>query len=279
MTGKQGSIDDIFRLHVLGVGNYFSELCSTVSFVLQAGERFIMLEAPSEIPRKLMVYREAVKGRYLGGSLEVPGIDSLLLDNIKDFVVTHSHGDHSSGLELVAWYKMFKQQPSVMDFSAGRIVPGNRPRLYGTDAVLCDLRRVVGSGLLSSGMGSDDFFDFVTVDFGKVGSVCGVEFEPLENYHGMNGFACLFRYGGRSLAYSGDTKFDNILMEHMSSADVIVHECDASNFIHTSPVELARWADNNPAAAEKLYVCHFPDPGIPRGYGLRPLEENTFIDI
>ncbi|MBW2964812.1 hypothetical protein KY363_05100, partial [Candidatus Woesearchaeota archaeon] len=75
-----------------------------------------------------------------------------------------------------------------------------------------------------------------------------------------------------------DTRIDHGLLDFLSVADVMVHECNGANVVHTNPDQLKWWLDRS-GYNGRLYTCHFADESIPLSAGLEPLRENTFIDI
>ena len=278
----QQDIDDRFRVHVLGVGNYYSEFYSTTSFLVEAGERLILVEAPCELPKKLSKYREAVKARCDAAHEEVPeGIDRLVLANLNDFIVTHVHGDHSAGLEGIAWQKMFRQdRPLLQDFRTKAVDLGRRPKLYGTSEVLGEIEESSKPSLTNqTGLDFHHFFNAVALELGKRFRIGDVALELYPSYHGVAGFSFMMGYHGRTLAYSSDTKFASDLAYRLSTAQVMIHECDGSEAVHTSAPQLSGWLKNS-GYDGRLYVCHLDDEkSRPEENGLVPLKENTFIDV
>jgi ribonuclease BN (tRNA processing enzyme) len=273
-----GETDDLFRVHILGVGNYFSELHSTVSFLVRAGERLILVEAPSELPKKLKDYRESMARRYLGGAPEVAGLDALVLDNINDVVVTHDHGDHSSGLELIAFYKRFVQKPRIFDEG------GVKPRIYGPIEVLDSFRASLYNKLDFEGKDFFGYFQIVPMREDSLKRIGDAELTIRLTDHKIPGFGIMLSYRGRRFGYSSDTCFSEPLAEFLHKSDVLVHECDGSSVVHTTPEQLAGWRDRS-GYSGRLYVCHFADAACftaderIRKLGLVPLPENSFIDI
>ncbi|MFC1742204.1 MBL fold metallo-hydrolase [Nanoarchaeota archaeon] len=268
-TGR--SIDDVFRVHVLGVGSCLSPFHSSVSFIVQTGERMILLEAPAEPVKRLHDYRAALRDRYACAGYPGLDIERLKLDNITDVIISHSHKDHCAGLEPMAFYKMFGQ-----DFSLKHGAP--KIRLYGIEGVLAELKLDVQRNLENSGFPLDSYLDLVQVEEGDPVSIGDAELVVLKNHHGMKGFATMIRYNGKGFAYSGDTCFNSRLLDRLSLADVIAHDCDGTDVIHTAAAELAEWKERS-GYTGRLYACHFPDEVVPIQVGLTPMKENYFIDI
>jgi len=236
--------------------------------------------------RKLGEYRACIKDKIGGGAGVLFGIDDIVVDNLNDIIVTHMHGDHSAGLEDIGWYKMFIQDRPIFDRKTNKPIPSRRPNVYGTAGVIEDLvARVDATLTRASGMPPDAFYNFVPIEHS--GLIFSVGLDPVKvdvipTYHGLGpgrSFAIKLTYQDRVVSYSGDTRFDSNLIEELSHADLIVHECDVNGFVHTTPDDLVRWAGNNPEAASRLYVCHYPAANIPLERGLRPLEVPGFIDV
>jgi ribonuclease BN (tRNA processing enzyme) len=219
------------------------------------------------------------------GEEEIPESEDLILDEINDVIVHHHHGDHSAGLEDMGYYKMFFVQPDKR-IMAGRNEHGpvfNQeaiPNLYGTKAVLDILYKKIEITMCNDCVPSPDrYFNFTPIEPGEVLNIGGgVELEVFETDHGVPGFASLLRYNGKSVAYSSDTRFNMGLADFMSRADVMIHECDGSNAVHTTPDDLRKWLDFSRYAG-RLYVCHMDDAVHPEDDGLTPVEEFDFIDV
>jgi ribonuclease BN (tRNA processing enzyme) len=273
------NIDDLFRVHVLGIGNYYSEKHSTVSFVVQAGKRFILIEAPAELRKKIASYKAEVSRIYLGGISEIPMLDEMVLDNINDIIVTHDHGDHSAGLEMIADYKMFEQKPTIEQGA-------QRPRLYGTKEVLDSFRQSLNHKLTYENKLThkrnqlDDYFEMVDTPPGKIiniGQDISLSTHEADHF-AVPAFSIMLEHNGRRLSYSGDTRFNPILLNFLKQADVMIHECDGSNCLHTMPQHLAYWLKTEDYQGQ-LRVCHIRDEDKSAEHGLTPLTENSFIDV
>lgn len=269
MTTPQNN-EDIFRVHVLGVGNYFSKRHRSTSFVVQAGTRMILLEAPNDVFKRVEDYRNAAGSWARQEGRPAAGLENLVVDSIDHYVVTHDHGDHSAGVEAIGFYKLYVQRKKGLQCA--------KPVLYGTSGVIDDIRHTMERKFCRDGNTFDSFFRSVHVDQGSAVNIFPLRMEVFRNYHGMPGFAVMFSYRGRSVAYSGDTRFDSTLIGFLSKADVLLHECDGKDFVHTTPENLIGWLARSRYDG-RLYVCHFPDSRAVQDAGLTPLEENTFIDI
>jgi ribonuclease BN (tRNA processing enzyme) len=256
-------IEDVFRVHVLGVGNYYSERYSTVSFVVQAGKRLILIEAPAELRRKLAQYR----------SIYSSMIPDLRLENINDIIVTHDHGDHSAGLEMIADYKMFEHKPTIEN-------GGERPRLYGPEEVIDSFRKSLNHKFTYKTYQLDDYFDIIpTIHHSELALGQDLSLTTCKADHeAVPAFGLVLNYQGTKFGYSGDTKFSPRLLSFLSPADLLIHECDGGNVIHTTPAELATWRKETNYRGE-LKVCHIRDNDKSAEYGLTPLVDNIFVDV
>jgi ribonuclease BN (tRNA processing enzyme) len=270
MSAHEGT-DDLFRVHVLGVGDADSENHRTTSFLVQAGYRLILLEAPTDLRHRLKQYRDTVKARYFGGSEEVPGIDGLTLDNIHHIIVTHDDSDHSAGLDPIALYKWWKQKPSIREDK-------RPPYLYCMDRVADSLEAAIGRRLRANGCSLRECYDIVNLDPGQPAEIGEVTVTAHLADHGKDAIGVLLVYGGRRLSYSGETRISRPLLDFLSKADVMIHECTGTNQVHTKPEELRQWLDSSDYSGT-LYTCHFSDDCKPKEHGLTPLEEMTFIDV
>jgi len=200
-------------------------------------------------------------------------IPDLRLENINDIIVTHDHGDHSSGLEMIADYKMFEQKPSVEN-------GGTRPRLYGPEEVIDSFRKSMNHKLTYKNYQLEDYFNIVIT---KHGDEVPISHELMlttcnADHKAVPSFGLILNYQGTKFGYSGDTRFCPSLLNFLSHADLLIHECDGGNVIHTTPEELSGWKKES-GYNGKLYVCHIRDEDKSSEYGLTPLVDNIFVDV
>ena len=219
----------------LGVGDAFSaRYYSSCLFVESEGEA-LLIDCPHPI-RKMM--REASASS--GVTIDV--------DRVSAVVLTHLHADHSSGLEGLGYFSHF--------------VLGKRARILAHPDVTARL----WSGHLAAGM------ERLLVD-GKrqemyLGDYFGIT--PLSNedpaQHGPFSVECRLtvhpvpttalriRAGGRCLAYSADTSFDDGLIDWLSVGDVAIHETNCG--LHTPYEKLAGLPE---ALRRRMRLIHYPD--------------------
>lgn len=191
-----------FEVHVLGVGDTFSEYNAPSSLLLLQGGFHLAIDCPDIYAR---VLREASKG-----AIEVRQIHDVLL--------THVHGDHMNGLEGLGFSKHFKE--------------GKRLRLHASPEVLDALweqRLKISMGSLWTGtreqnMQFEDYFEAHFLDWQGVNQIGPFQVELKRTRHHVTTSALKISSQGRTLGDSSDTSFDPALLEWLSEADLIIHE-------------------------------------------------------
>ena len=86
-----------FEVIVLGVGDSFSEYHHPASLLLVCDDEYLAIDCPDRY-RAVLYSASQRSGR------------TLHLEDIADYIITHVHGDHTNGLEGVAFYKHFIQR-------------------------------------------------------------------------------------------------------------------------------------------------------------------------
>lgn len=222
----------------LGVGGAFTARYFHSSMLVSCGGATILIDAPSPLHRIL-----AEAGHSAGMDLSIDRIDAIIL--------THLHGDHCNGLEEIGlWRRHVSGAPPPRLFALPEVA-----------AVLWEHRLVAAMGRPGS---TDrdaprlaDFFDLHPVEPGHSVEVTpgGPTLEVRRTCHFVP--CCGFRLtgGGASLGYSGDTVFDQGLIDFLASCDLVVHE-SGSGEGHTpianllaQPAELRR----------RMRLIHYPD--------------------
>ncbi len=266
-----------FQVQILGVGDYFTEIHNYSSFVIHADGVFTLVDCPEGLPKILY---EANQVADIGARIE----------EINHIILTHLHGDHSNGLEGLAFLKMF--------FQGGR-----KPFLYSIRDVLKDLwpqklraamkRLYLGP---SERIGSlsvrelrkecdkarlEDYFIPIPLEFNQINRVNNLEVEIRYVKHHIPTFALRVHYKGKTLGYSGDTFFDPALIAFLQDCDMIIHECDMLQStphqgIHTDYCELLGLPES---VKEKTFLIHYADKAAQQGSELKLLLEGHVYDI
>lgn len=197
-----------FELTFIGSGNAFSPggLCCN-GFLL---DRKILFEAP---PQSL-------------SSLATVDMDP---NEIEAVVLSHHHGDHFLGLPFLLLHWKWK----------GRTRPVRIVGPRGTQALATDIAEKVFPGVLNQSYG----IDWAEAEPGRILCVDGLELDPITVFHDDELSATLgyaMRYHGRRLAYTGDTRMCDGVLDMARHAEVLVSECasrDANIPIHMNLVD------------------------------------------
>lgn len=225
-----------FDVHILGVGDTFSEVHHPTSLLLDCDGFFLAIDCPDMYRRVLRDAREISKR-----PLDLRDIDHML--------ITHVHGDHMNGLEGVGFFKHFAQ---------------NKPlSLVASPEVREDVweRRLAASmGQLWTGsemktMRFEDYFDFTCLPWDASLQVGPFSITSRRTKHHVTTSALRIEAGGVTLGYSADTAFDPALIDWLSDADLIIHETNLGPS-HTLYAQLATLPE---ALRAKMRLVHYPD--------------------
>jgi ribonuclease BN (tRNA processing enzyme) len=225
-----------FQVHVLGVGDTFSEHHNPTALVLDCAGHRLAIDCPDMYRKVLREYREKS-----GAQLRLSHIDA--------FLITHLHGDHINGLEGVAFFKRFAHQ--------------RRTRVHATPELTGDLweRRLSASmGQLFDGQAIapqqlEDYLDLKQLDWHAPNAIGPFCIQLYRTLHHVPTCALRIAAGGRTLGYSCDTAFDPKLIDFLSPADLIIHETNLGA-AHTPLSELSALPDS---IKKKLRLIHYPD--------------------
>jgi len=220
-------------VHVLGVGDTFSEVNPPSSLLLVQDGFHLAIDCPDMYPR---VLREASKG-------------TLDLSRIDDVLLTHVHGDHMNGLEGLGFLKHFRE--------------GKRLRLHAVPEVLEALwerRLQVSMGQLWTGersqeMHFEDYFEGHPLAWEGLNAIGPFQVEVARTRHHVPTSALRVRAQDRVLGYSSDTAFDPVLLNWLAEADLIIHETNLGPG-HTPLESLGAL----PASLRRrMRLIHYPD--------------------
>ncbi|HET9683642.1 MAG TPA: ribonuclease Z [Gemmatimonadaceae bacterium] len=241
-----------FTATVLGVGDAFSALHYTSSLLLEAAGMAILVDCPHPI-RKML--REGTNGR----------VD---VQDVRGVVVTHLHADHASGLEGFAYYTHF--------------MLGSRTPLIAGPEVLAQAwegHLAVGMSVLRDAEGPhsktfESFFDPCPAVPGVVVGFGPFAIEARPTHHHIPTYAFKIRAAGRTVGISGDTAFDEGLIEWLAPSDLIVHEANLGP-AHTPYESLAALPSE---LRNRMRVTHLPDGFEPDG-AVQPLVQGQRLEV
>ncbi len=221
-----------------GVGDAFStDNYGTHFFVRSKNDFILAVDCPDS-------YRRALKENafeYKAGTLDVGDIDAMF--------ITHLHGDHINGLEMVLAYRKFVTKKKLV--------------LYTTREVINDLwekRLEVSLGTLFDGqvyqkMSLDDFADVHIVEWGEDAECGPFTLTTRKTIHHIPTAALRITEADRTFGYSCDTAFDPTLIDWLEDADTILHETSFGP-AHTPLFSLLELPES---VRNKMWVAHLPD--------------------
>ncbi len=244
---------------MLGASHGFDPNGKTTGFLLWVGHRGILIDPPVDTTQRL---REQ-------------GVMPKVIEGV---ILTHCHADHDAGV-------------------LAKLLEEGRVRLYTTPTVLASFLRKYST---LSGIPQDVLrrtFSFFPVTIGSPTVINGAELFFFYTLHSIPTIGFDAFYGGKSLAFSGDTLFDPVEIARLASIGVIsperrdalldfpwhhsvvLHEAGVPP-LHTPIRALAAL----PAEVKKrLYLVHIAKKDVPSDQGLKAadvgLERTLIIDV
>lgn len=241
------------KLTFLGRGGAFAPIelgNSNMMFTSDSGKR-LMFDFGTTAP---YIYRDEMK-------MDFKDIDAVY--------ITHQHGDHIGGLELLAFSRFF----IPLKDSAMNII---RPKLYCMRALMRDLWDHSLRGGLESLQGKimslTDYFDCHPISENKHFDWEGYRFTPIQTVHVRSGYIIKHSYGlgvakllpnGKNTnayydAYiTADTQFDTALIEYYKKAKIIFNDCETTPFkshVHPNYVDLKTLPED---IRNKMWLYHY----------------------
>ena len=226
-----------FALLMNGVGDAFSLRHYGTSFLLERGEEIYAVDCPD-------LYRRALREHafpYKEGILDVEHLDGLIL--------THLHGDHVNGLEMVLAYLRFVHHKKL--------------KLYTSEEVAKDLwerRLAVSLGTMWDGqrfqsLTMADYLDLTILPWETPTAIGSFTVTTRRTLHHIPTMALRFTDGDASLGHSCDTAYDPTLIAWLEECDIFLHE---ANFgpAHT-PLE--RLLELPESTRKKMLLVHYSD--------------------
>ncbi|MFB6374986.1 MAG: MBL fold metallo-hydrolase [Bradymonadaceae bacterium] len=220
-----------------GVGNAFSRRHWNTNFLVRKDGFVLAIDCPDSYRRALQDNGFEHDGEPFG----VADIDAML--------VTHLHGDHVNGLEMVLAYR--------------RYIVEEKLDLYTTvpvASVLWEQRLGVALGRSWNGetyevLGPDDYYDLTQLKWDETATIGPFDLDLRQTIHHVPTTALRISDGERTLGYSCDTAFDESLIDWLEDADQIIHETSYGPG-HTPLHELRELPE---ALKEKMRLVHIPD--------------------
>jgi ribonuclease BN (tRNA processing enzyme) len=249
--------DRPFGFIPLGVGDNFSSRYYPTSLLLFLGAERLLIDCPSPLPK---ILREAAdrSGRPIA------------LADLRHVILTHLHGDHSSGLECLGFYSRWQIK--------------RRPVIWTLPAIADDLWEHRLSAAMaydfSNGLSiekrysRDDFFEVQPLDPHRPADICGARVHIRQTRHAPICFGVKVFFGGRSLGYSSDTLFDPGHIDFLSECDLIIHE--TGGLIHTPYDQLAALPE---PIRRKVRLIHLADDFDPSNSIMPALEEGKYYPV
>lgn len=221
------------KIYTLGSGDAFSVDKYNSSLVVQNEDGFFGIECPHPY---FKILKENSK-------LDVSEINSVF--------ISHLHGDHMNGLEDLLFYKRFFEKKRIKLYA------------YENDLnILWDKRLQCAMGTSYNGSQwtieeINSYIDARPLLEGDVYLDGGFLFQIKRAKHHIVSHAIKLKdiKTGRSVSYSGDTAFDMELIEWMSDADIIIHECNYGCG-HTTYESLLTLPEN---IKNKMKLTHLSD--------------------
>lgn len=249
------------QICVLGVGDAFTSQSFGSSALIRAHDEFLLLDCPDPIHR---VIREGAASA--GWEVDALGIHEILL--------THLHGDHSNGLESFGFHRMFARAQELDD---RRLIL--RTHIEAAKRLWPKLAPAMDASSPEPGRHArlDDFFELDTFEPNMPFQAVGLTVEARMGEHPIPtcGFKITDPASGGTLGWSGDTTFQMPHIEWLSSADLIIHECNVGR-AHTHIDELNALPSELKA---KMRLIHLPDDFDPLTTDIARIEQGEVIEL
>jgi ribonuclease BN (tRNA processing enzyme) len=248
-----------FRFLPLGVGNAFSARYYSSSLALHAEGHWLLIDCPHPI-RKLL----SEASQSSGVRLDVPDLFAVVL--------THLHGDHSSGLETLGFYYRYAMN-------------GQKAKIYTHP----DVSARLWPGLLSGSMEWSitdagqppvqrtltDFFELHHLHETLRTQAGPFTIECRRTLHSVPTTALRIHAAGRTLGLSADTAFDPDLITWLAEADLIIHET-GEHGLHTPYDKLVALPEN---IRGKIRLIHYADDFDLTGSIMAPLRQGEMYHV
>ena len=241
------------RAIIVGVGSAISDRNYGSSAAIQTANGLVLIDCPDSVLRAL---------RDASAKCGIP-LDPM---SITDILVTHLHGDHVNGLEILGWKRWIAHQ-------SGRSA---KPTIHAVESVARRLWERLAPAMDQNGHAQlSDYFGLNILVEGVPTSIAGLQVETRLAEHLIPCSGFRISRGGATLGWSGDTRFSPSHIDWLSSADVIVHETSESR-VHTPISCLNALA---PELRRKMRLIHMEDNFDQAVTDIVPLTEGEVLDV
>ncbi len=248
------------RVLILGVGDAFTvKGCGTSAVLQTPSGGHLLLDCPDLIHRTL-----AEATAKAGWSVDALGID--------DIIITHLHGDHCNGLESFGFSRLVSR------------MKGSNPALPRLHTHPAAARRVwerlapaMDAPIHQGGRPArlDDYFDLRVIEPLTTAHIAGFKVECRYTIHPIPTMGLKISDGRSTLAWSGDTVYEQAHIDWLSSADLIVHEANLGP-AHTQIETLNALPES---VRRKMRVTHITDGFDPACTDIRVLDEGEVLEF
>ena len=259
LVGGEAFEPPSFGLSVLGASHGFDPNGKTTGFLLWIGHRGILIDPPVDTTQHLREH----------------GVMPKVIEGV---ILTHCHADHDSGV-------------------LAKLLEEGRVRLYTTPTILNSFLRKYSA---LSGFSQDVLrrtFSFFPIKIGAPTVINGAELFFFYTLHSVPTIGFEAFYGGKSLAFSGDTLYDPAQIKKIADLGVITPErrdslidfpWHHSVVLHEAGVPPLHTPTSALAALpaevkERLYLVHIAKQDVPVGSGLKAaavgLEKTLAIEV
>lgn len=207
------------QVYLLGNGNAFG-LSTSTSFLIRNQDCACLIDCPHKLHNVLADFADKTG-------------TSISADDITHIIITHNHGDHVSGLELMLRMRLVRGGP--------------KPVIVTTKAICDDLWNGILHGSLSYHfndaheclrMTASDYYEFLEVEPGKEISFGGISLSVRSNIHPGPTIGVRLRDAGHAFSYSGDCVYDPDVIRKYYNRGSISEDAyeDLLGFVWDSPV-------------------------------------------
>jgi ribonuclease BN (tRNA processing enzyme) len=216
-----------------GTGDAFSVERFGTNFICDSGEFRLAVDCPDS-------YRRALVENDFG--FDVDGIDA--------FFLTHLHGDHVNGLEMVMAFSAFALSEKIELFTTPEVADDLWER-----RLACSLGQM-WNGQSHEALSLSDFVNLHVVPWGEPTAIGPFTIETRRTIHHIPTAGFRLTDGEGVLGYACDTAFDRAYVDWLADgAHLVLHETSFGP-AHT-PLESLRELPRD--LRERLLVVHMPD--------------------